>query len=128
MTKQQLALAVAAGAVTTTLIGGVALAGIQPLRRSEAANESTLPGAASALAERDKGKDALKAALDALVAKGTITPAQEGAILQAVKDATPKHEPKPSGTGVRSFVGDLLKATSGYLGLDAKTLRGEPVS
>lgn len=124
MTKRKLALAMAAGAATTTMLGGIALAGIQPFSRSEA-DASTLPDAASALAERGKGKDTLKAALDALVAKGTITPAQEDAILQAVKDAAPKHEPKPSRPSVRSFIGDLMKATTGYLGLDAKTLLGE---
>lgn len=124
MSRNKLALAVAAGACTTAMIGGVALAGVQPFGPG-ATGESAVPDPATTLAERDKGKDTLKAALDALVAKGTITKAQEDAILQAVKDAAPKHEPKPSGPSVRSFVGDLMKATTGYLGLDAKTLLGE---
>ncbi|HEX9496752.1 MAG TPA: hypothetical protein VGA38_13420 [Candidatus Limnocylindria bacterium] len=124
MTKNKLALAVAAGAFTTTVIGGVAVAGFQPFGPGET-GESALPQPAAALAERDKPKDTLKATLDALVAKGTINQAQEDAILQAVKDAAPKPATKPSGPSTKSFVGDLMKATTDYLGIDAKTLLGE---
>ncbi len=123
MTGKKWALAVAAGAITTTLVGGVALAGFQPFATSE---HSILTGPVAGLAERDQPKKMLQAALDGLVAKGTITPAQEDAILQALKDATPSPRPKPpvrpSVPSVRSFIGDLARAASAYLGLSRKEL------
>ena len=72
----------------------------------------------------------MKAILDGLVAKGTITQAQEDAILQAFKDAAPSPKPnakpgRPSGPNPMAFMGDLMKATSEYLGVDPKTLLPE---
>ncbi|HEV2011561.1 MAG TPA: hypothetical protein VGS17_11110 [Candidatus Limnocylindria bacterium] len=124
MTGNKWPLAIAAGAFTTALIGGVALAAFQPFATSDPA---TVGGPTAGLAENAGPKDKLKTVLDGLVAKGTITQPQEDAIVQAVKDAAPTPRPnvKPAGPtvpGLRSFVGDLTKAASDYLGMDLKTL------
>jgi hypothetical protein len=129
MNGKKLAMTVAAGAFTTALIGGVALAGFQPFASSDGA---VVGGPTAAFAEKDQPKDKLKAILDGLVTKNAITQAQEDAILQAVKDAEPAPKPKPnvpnpkpvrpSVPNVMSFVGDLTKAASDYLGMDTKSL------
>ena len=117
-------LAVAAGAFTTAFIGGVALAGFQPFATSEATTIST---PTTAVADNDQPTDKMKAILDGLVKKGTITQAQEDAILQAFKDAAPSPKPnakpgRPTGPNPMAFRGDLMKAASDYLGVDPKTL------
>jgi hypothetical protein len=124
MTGNKWPLVIAAGALTTALVGGVALAGFQPFASSDG---STVGGPTAGLAEQGGPKVKLKAALDALVAKGTITQAQEDAVVQAIKDAEPTPRPnvrpaRPIVPGVMSFLGDLTKAASDYLGMDLKTL------
>ena len=127
MSRNRWALAVAAGAFTTAFIGGVALAGFQlpALDGTAAATIPTVANASTDQASRTK----LKAILDAMVLKGTITQAQEDAILQAVVAAEPTPKPnvpntKPRTTvpSVMSFIGDLTKAASDYLGMDPMTL------
>lgn len=135
MTGNKWALAVAAGALTTTLVGGVALAGLQPFATPDQPAQRILNEPTAGLVERDQPKDRVKAALDALVTKGTITQAQEDTILQAFKDAAPPARPKPPVgpaapkppvrprvPNIRSFIGDLTRATSTYLGLTDKEL------
>lgn len=128
ITTKKWTLAVAAGAFTTAFIGGAALAGLQPFAPSEG---SVLDGPVAAAADKDAPKDKLKEILDRLVAKGTITQAQEDAILQATKDAVPAKpnlpaKPiRPGGPSVMSFLGDLTKSAASYLGIDAKTLFAE---
>ena len=117
-------LAIAAGAFSTAFIGGVALAGFQPFATSEG---TTVGEPTTAVADKDQPKDKTKAILDGLVAKGTITQAQEDAILQAFKDAAPSPKPnarpgRPSGPNPAAFMGDLMRAATDYLGIDAKTL------
>jgi phage-related minor tail protein len=127
MSRNKWALAVAAGAFTTALIGGVALAGFQ-LPALDTAGPATVPSVANASTDQ-ASRTKLKAILDAMVTKGTITQAQEDAILQAVAAAEPTPKPnvpntKPRTTvpSVMSFIGDLTKAASDYLGMDTKTL------
>jgi hypothetical protein len=124
MSKNNWALAVAAAAFTTAFIGGVALAGFQPFATSDATTVGT-PTAAQA--EKDPPKDRIKAILDGLVAKGAINQTQEDTILQAIKDAEPAPKPnvkptRPTGPNPMAFLGDLMPATSDYLGIDPKTL------
>jgi|SRR5437868_464695 len=125
MSRNKWALAVAAGAFTTAFVGGAALAGFQPFVSADAA---TVGEPTVALADRDQPKDKIKAVLDGLVVKGTITQAQEDAILQALTAAQPAkpNVPNPNGRstvpGVMSFIGDLTKAAGDYLGMDAKTV------
>jgi hypothetical protein len=119
-------LAVAAGAFTTAFIGGVALAGFQ-LPIGDTTTVATVPSGTAAVTDQERSKDKIKAILDALVAKGTITQAQEDAILQAFKDAAPSPRPnvkpvRPTGPNPMAFMGDLVRAAGDYLGLDPKTL------
>lgn len=126
--KSRWTVAVAAGAFTTAFVGGVALAGLQPFAPTEG---SVSDGPTAGLADKDQPKDRLKAVLDALVTKGTITQAQEDAVLQAIKDAEPAkpsfpHKPgRPAVPSVMSFIGDLTRAAATYLGIDSKTLLTE---
>jgi polyhydroxyalkanoate synthesis regulator phasin len=127
MSRNKWALAVAAGAFTTALVGGVALAGLQ-LPALDTTAVTTVPAVADASTDQES-RTKLKAILDGLVAKGTITQAQEDAIVQALAAAAPTPKPnlpnsKPRTTvpSVMSFIGDLTKAASTYLGMDTMTL------
>ena len=122
MTAKRWVLALATGALTMTLAGGVALAAFQPPARSDPTGFATLDATAAGLVSRDLPKDKLKATLDALVAKGTITLDQENAILKALADAAPKPPAKPRAPSVRAFLGDLTGASAKYLGLSPKEL------
>jgi hypothetical protein len=124
MTRNKWPLLIAAGAFTTAVIGGAALAGVQ-LPGGDARVAATVPTVADTVVSRESSKTKLKAILDGLVAKQTITQAQADAILQAVKDAEPAAGSKPvhpRAPQVKSFIGDLTKAASQYLGMDLKTL------
>jgi polyhydroxyalkanoate synthesis regulator phasin len=127
MSRNRWALAIAAGAFTTAFIGGVALAGFQ-LPALDGTAVTTVPAVADASTDQES-RTRLKAVLDGLVTKGTITQAQEDAILQAIAAAQPAPKPnvpntKPRATvpSVMSFLGDLTKAASDYLGMDTATL------
>lgn len=127
MTGKTWALAAAAGAITMTLIGGAAVARLEPFGAADPVTRATFdqPGAdlAADLTQCDGPNDRLKATLDALVKKGTITQAQEDSILQALKDATPPAKPaRPAAPNARAFVGDLTRAASAYLGLSQQDL------
>ena len=120
MTGNKWGLAVVAGTITMTLIGGVAIAGFQPFGGADQSAQSSVAGTVAELQAQAGPKDRIKATLDALVKKGTITQAQEDSILQALKDATPPAKPVPTRPGtpnIKSFIGDLTRATSTYLGL-----------
>lgn len=131
MTRNKWLAAVAAGAFSTAFIGGAALAGVQPFAGSDGA---VVGGPGPAAAERDIPKDRLKAILDALVTKNTITQAQADAIQKAMADAAAA-APKPNSSApkgvrpglpsIKSFIGDLTKAASDYLGMDQKSLATE---
>src|SRR5207249_2472597 len=68
--------------------------------------------APSAQTDKEGPRDRMKDILDKLVANGTITQAQEEAILKAFKDAAPN-----KGTEPKHVMGDLLKLSSDYLGV-----------
>lgn len=125
MTRRSWTAAIVAGAFSTALIGGVALAGFQPFAGSDG---SVVGGPGADRVAKDQPRDKLKEVLDALVAKGTITHAQEDAILQAIaaqapKPSVPSGKPvRPSVPNVKSYLGDLTKAASDYLGMDIKSL------
>ena len=123
MTRKRWPLAIAAGAFTTAFIGGAALAGVQ-LPGGDARVAATVPTVADTVVSRESSKTKLKAILDGLVAKQTITQAQADAILKAITDAEPAKprtvHPRPP--HAMSFIGDLMKAASEYLGMDQKTL------
>jgi len=103
-----------AGVLGMGLLGGVAFA-MTPVS-ADAAN-SMAPDARVASAEQDRRDGKLKTVLDALVAKGVITQAQEGAIIDALK-ADHKDHPK-----IKEFVGDVAKSSVDYLGLPAEQVK-----
>lgn len=116
------ALAILGGALTTALVGGVAFATFQPPSADLA---SAVPAGLNGTADQTPPKDRIKAALDALVKKGTITQAQEDAILQALQQSAPPRPKPPVGPlvpNIKFFIGDLMRTTTTYLGLSPKDL------
>ena len=105
-----------AGVLGAGLLGGVAFAAAPTATETAT---MTAPGTSTAAATDEKAKDKLKAVLDALVAKGVITQAQEDAIIAALT-ADRKDHPK-----LREFVGDVAKESVSYLGLPAHQVRKE---
>lgn len=105
---------VSAGLLGAGLLGGVAFAAAPA---ATDATGSTVPSSTAVLASKDKDHAKLKAVLDALVAKNVITPAQEDAILAALKD---EHKDHPK---LREFVGDVFKESSAYLGIPGDDLK-----
>ncbi|HVR88927.1 MAG TPA: hypothetical protein VHG53_05205 [Candidatus Limnocylindria bacterium] len=121
MTGKRLALAIAAGAFTTALVGEVALGTFQPIGTDEQGRIQQIGGA-----DQDRGPiDHLKAILDPLVAQGTISQAQEDAILQAAKNAATGARPghaRPATRGGRGLIADVIKTSGDYLGIPATDL------
>jgi len=111
MSRNKWALAVAAGAFTTALIGGVALAGFQ-LPALDGTTVTTLPSVADTSTDH-AARTKLKAILDGLVTKGTITQAQEDAILQAVTAAEPTPKPNLPNPKPRTTVPSVMQLRGG---------------
>ena len=111
--RTRLALSLAVGVASVGLFGAGALAAFGPDLGSSLGS-AIAPGTSSAVAEDERG--GLKKILDALVAKGVITQAQEDAILLATKDAAPKRV--KAGPVLR----DLFGAATQYLGIPEKEL------
>jgi DNA-binding phage protein len=114
--SKKVLLAAGAGALTAALLGGAALAAFAPVSYDPVnLVEAQLATAAPA----NSGTDKLKTILDALAAKGVITPAQVDAILAAIRDA----EPKRDGGEVKRIFANLLEASAKYLGLTNAELK-----
>lgn len=110
----------AAGMLGAGVLGGAAAASTAPEGTS---NLAVAVGATNPTAAKDRdGHAGLKRILDALVAKGTITQAQEEAILDAVGKAHAKGKDRD---GDRDHDGrrGMLKAAERYLGLTGAQLR-----
>ena len=103
-----------AGVLGMGLLGGVAFA-LTPA--SADAATSMAPDAPVSSAAQDQRAGKLKAALDALVAKGVITQAQENAIIDAL---TGDHKDHPR---LKEFVGDVVRSSVDYLGLPADQVK-----
>jgi hypothetical protein len=106
---------VSAGFLGAGLLGGVALAAAPTTME---AVRTTTPATGTAVANDERGKARLKAALDALVAKNVITQAQEDAIIAALSNHDTKDHPK-----LHELVGDVLKESVSYLGLPADQVK-----
>ena len=106
-----------AGFLGAGLLGGVAFA-TTPATTETDAVAMTAPGTQTGVADAEKGRAKLKAALDALVAKNVISQSQEDAIIAALtadhKDGHPK---------LRELTGDVLKASVDYLGVPADQVK-----
>jgi uncharacterized protein YidB (DUF937 family) len=116
------ALAGVAVAFGLLLLGGVALAALDPAPfGARPAFDPTI--GTSPLAEDGKGERAKRFAqvLDRLVANGTITAEQRAKILAALEElAKPGREP-----ALKRFAGNLLAEATRIIGADAGTLRQE---
>jgi hypothetical protein len=112
--RSKLVAVVSVGVLGVSLFGGVAFA-MTPASADTAI--SMVPDARVASATQDQRDGKLKAALDALVAKGVITQAQEDAIIAALTAERGDH-PK-----IKEFVGDVFKASVDYLGLPADQVK-----
>lgn len=104
-----------AGFLGAGLLGGVAFAAA-PTAADHSGSGVPNP---TANAEADKTGGKLKAALDALVAKGVITQAQEDAIVAAL---TADHKDHPK---LHEFVGEVFKGSVAYIGLPAEAIKGQ---
>jgi polyhydroxyalkanoate synthesis regulator phasin len=119
-------LVVVTAAIGVSLLGGAALAAFAP-QAAPADTFSVLPQlAGEPVTERGPKPgdhaDKLKAILDALVAKGVITQAQEDNILAALKDAdTDKHKDEI----LRGVFKDLFEQSATYLGMKPADLRAK---
>lgn len=116
----KLATAVAASVLGVAVTGAVAFAAFDPGGLAPAA--AVVDTSASPVqAERQDPRDRIKDVLDGLVQKGTITAAQEDAIVAALKAAAPDKDKHPAA----EVAMDLLKVSSGYLGLSKDQLRDQ---
>jgi polyhydroxyalkanoate synthesis regulator phasin len=110
--KGKIAGSVIAGVLGLAVTGAAALAAFQAPELTSAT--SVVAGTTGATGtDKEGAKDRVKDILDKLVAKGTITQAQEEAILKAFKDAAGD---KDKGE-LKHVFGDLGKLASDYLGL-----------
>lgn len=110
--------AVVAGVLSLAVTGAAAFAAFQPSDATPAA-PAVDTGAATAQTHPAAPRDRIKDVLDKLVQNGTITRAQEDAIVQAFKDAGGKDGRKI----LASVVKGLMKASADYLGLPPGQLR-----
>ena len=105
---------VSVGVLGAALLGGVAFAMTPTTSDNAISMAPNTPGASAAPAARE---NRLKSVLDALVAKGIITQAQEDALIAALKA---EHKDHPN---MREFIGDVFKASVDYLGLPADQVK-----
>ena len=130
-TTTKLATAAITGVLSLAVTGAAAFAAFEPAETATFAPAIDTGSQASAQADREsRGKDkdrdkdrdrgeAIKAVLDRLVANGTITQAQEDAILKAFKEAAGHRE--DAGI-VKRILADLMKLSVDYLGIDREEL------
>lgn len=115
--KGTLAASAIAGAISVALTGAAALAAMQPPDLTPAT--SVVTEAAGAIqTDKEGARDRVKDILDKLVANGTITQAQEDAILKAFAEAA-AHK----GNEAKHVIGDLFKLSSDYLGIPQGQLK-----
>lgn len=122
MITTKLAAAALAGTLGVAITGTAAFAAFDPAAAAPGPAGVTDPGAGSLQAEKGKPADKIKKVLDSLVAKGTITQAQEDAILQAFKDAAEDRREKAKAHRVEM---DLLKVSADFIGLPKDQLRAQ---
>lgn len=114
---RKVALAIGAGVLGVGLLGGAAFAALAPAGGDGAAATVDTPFGAVQLDKR--GPDKLKAILDDLVAKGTITAAQRDAILDAL------HKTAVKDRELAAIFRGLFKDAATYLGISEKDLRAQ---
>ena len=120
--KRKIVGGLVAGVLGLAVTGAAAFAAFQPSDLAPAQSVVTPEGMATAV-DKEGARDKVKDVLDRLVANGTITQAQEDAILKAFKDAAGQHK----GEAKRVMV-DLMKLSSDYLGIPLGQLKQQLAS
>jgi hypothetical protein len=120
MFGRKVAIAIATAILGVGLLGGAAFAAFAPSPVDTSSLVPELSGSAGSAAAPKPGHDKLKAILDALVAKGVITQAQEDSILAAIKDA---HGDKDRDALLRRVFASLFEQSATYLGTTPADLK-----
>ncbi len=121
ITTTKLTTAVAAGVLGLAVTGAAAFAAFEPTApASTAATIAT--GTATAQTDKEGAHDRIKDVLDKLVQNGTITQAQEDAILAALKTA---HKDNDGHGALHHVLHGLMKMSADYLGMAPKDLRAK---
>jgi hypothetical protein len=118
--QRRVVIAIVTGILGLGLLGGAAFATFAPAPADTFSLVPSIEGASTTSAAPKPGDNGLKAILDALVAKGVITQAQEDAILAAAKDA---HGDKSRDDLLRRVFGNLFDQSATYLGLKPSELK-----
>ena len=118
--QRKVVIAIVTGILGLGLLGGAAFAAFAPAPADTFSLVPGLEGAPTAAAAPKPGDKGFKAILDALVAKGVITQAQEDAILAAAKDA---QGDKGRDDLLRRVFASLFDGSATYLGLTPADLK-----
>jgi polyhydroxyalkanoate synthesis regulator phasin len=110
---------VVAGVLGLAVTGAAALAAFQTPDPGLTAS-ATIGATGAAQTDKEGAHDRVKDVLDKLVANGTITKAQEEAIIKAFKEAAGDHDKKGE---LKHVLGDLFKLSSDYLGIPEGQLK-----
>src|SRR6266508_3383556 len=121
----KLATAAVTGVLSLAVTGAAAFSAFQPPATTMLAATDT--GVTTSLRAEDLPKDGVKAILDKLVANGTITQAQEEAILKAFKEATEQHKEKRGDGAVvlKRVLADLMRLSVDYIGLPREAVTAQ---
>ena len=116
--KGKLAASAIAGILGLAVTGAAALAAFQA---PDPTSASSVVAGTAGLTQTDKegAKDRVKDILDKLVANGTITQAQDEAILKAFREAAGSNDKGE----LKHVLGDLTKLSSDYLGIPLGQLK-----
>ncbi len=119
--SRKAALAIGGAVLTAGLLGATALANVPA--------DTTAPTTNSATAQKGdrdhKAFDRIADVLRKLVDRGVITAQQKDAILDALKAADKHHDRGHERGDARGFLGDVLQASSQYLGVSADDLKAQ---
>lgn len=121
----KLATAAVAGVLSLSVTGAAAFAAFQPTATAAIVAATDTGATAVAAAEKDRPKDGIKTILDRLVASGTITQAQEDAILKALKDAAGQHKDRRGAELLKRALGELMEVSVSYIGLPKEAVMGQ---
>src|SRR5712692_6379436 len=122
MFGRKVAIATLTASICIGSLGGAAFAAFAPAPTDTFSLVPDLSGNTTTAAAPKPGSDKFKAILDALVAKGVITQAQEDAILAAMKDA---HGDKDRDAVLRRVFASLFDQSATYLGTTPADLKAK---
>jgi ribosomal protein S20 len=129
MRRTKLATTAVTGVLSLAVTGAAAFASIQPTDATSLF-AGTDTGATARLSAEDKPKDGTKAVLDRFVANGTITQAQEDAILKAFREAAEQRKKDAAGdreaaAALKRVLADLMRLSIEYIDLPKEAVAGQ---